>query len=142
MSYTGSGLILYIEEDENIKYCCLETKTGKYDFPKGGIDYPEHEVDCAIREAEEEANIKRGYFDFVLGIDQEKNYSCGDRLLLYLCKFDPTYINNLRILKNPETGIFEHEKVLWLTKNEANANLLPYMSDSLNWAENIILNLK
>ena len=142
MEYTGSGLILYIKENDNIKYCCLKTKKGEYDFPKGCIDYPEHEVDCAIREADEEANIKREYFDFVLGIDQDDNYNCGDRLLLYLCKFDPTYINNLRVKKNPETDIFEHEKVLWLTKSEAEENLLSYMKGSLDWAEKIVLKLQ
>ena len=141
MSYTGSGLILYIRENNEIRYCCLETKNSEYDFPKGGIDYPEHIVDCAIREAEEEANVKREYFDFTLGIDPSQNYSCGDSLLLYLCEFNPEFINNLRIKQNPETKIFEHERVLWLTKKEANPFLLKYMNKSLDWAENIILNL-
>jgi len=141
MSYTGSGLILFIDEGNNIKYCCLETSDGKYDFPKGGIDHPEHEIDCAIREAKEEANVKREYYSFVLGLDSDLNYTCGEGLLLYLCKFDPLYVNNLRIVANPETGIYEHEKVLWLNKETAEHKLLPYMSNSLEWAENKILSL-
>ena len=143
MAYTGSGLILYIiDENKNIKYCCLETDDGKYDFPKGEIDFPEHELDCAIREAEEEANIKRNYYDFVLGLDSDSNYNCSSRLLLYLCKFNPEYINNLRIKRNPKTGIFEHKKIYWLGKEEINKKILSYMKNSLDWAENKILNLK
>lgn len=142
MSYTGSGLILFIDELNDIKYCCLETHDGKYDFPKGGIDHPEHEIDCAIREAEEEANVNREYYSFILGIDPDLNYSCGDKLLLYLCKFDPLYLNNLRIIANPETGIYEHKRVLWLNRKSAETKLLPYMSDSLKWAENKILSLR
>lgn len=139
--FTGAGLILYYFDHDQLKYCILEDRKGRFDFPKGAIDNNEYPYDCAIREADEEANVKQDYFEPVLGLDPYNNFVCGDRLVLYLCKFNKENINNLRIKRNPKNGVLEHRKIMWLTKEEGNRKILSYMSGSLDWAESSVLNL-
>lgn len=136
---TGAGLILFIEESNKTKFCILVDNKNRFDFPKGALEKTEFPYDCALREAYEEANVEEKYFTPLLGTDPNNNFICGDSLVLYLCEFNPMYINNLRIKSNPENGVLEHKEILWLEKNEAQKNILSFMSKSLDWAERIIL---
>lgn len=137
---TGAGLILFVKENNEIKYCILLDNNDKYDFPKGAIEKFEFPYECALREGFEEANIESQYIKPVLGHDPGNNFLCGDNLVLYLCEFDKKYKNNLRIKRNPETDIVEHKRILWLNKLESQSNILYFMSESLEWAESKILN--
>ena len=110
MEYTGSGLILYIKENDDIKYCCLETKKGEYDFPKGCIDYPEHEVDCAIREAEEEAGLT------VRNLQKVGMKPIGRMVKYFFVTRD--YDGSVSLKPNPKTGIVEHDEYKWATIEE------------------------
>ena len=137
----GAGLILFKKESDTILFCCLEKFNGKYDLPKGGVDFGEHELDCAKREAYEEANIKERYYKFIKDDGNIVHISQNENLVLYLCKIKKDYINNLRIKRNPNTYKFEHKKIMWLTAEKIEANFPKYLRGCLFKALEKINNL-
>jgi len=158
IKYTGAGIICYIDntkgtiEDlaEDYLFLILEDKQDRYDFPKGGLDPNEPLIDCAKREAFEEANIKSSNIEKFLVDSVDKAYICGSGLVLFLAKLDIYSIGNIKIKFNHMINNFEHkQKFFYLSKEEATTNeevknketfkKMPfYLNKSLDWAYNII----
>lgn len=160
IKYTGAGIICYIDNtkgmieelDKDYLFLILEDNKDRYDFPKGGLDPNEPLLDCAKREAFEEANIKSSNIEKFLVDSIDKAYICGSGLVLFLAKLDIYSIGSIKIKFNHTINNFEHkQKFFYLTKEEATSNeekkneetfkKMPfYLNKSLDWAYNIIKN--
>lgn len=145
---TGAGIICYFDNTSNeikdltndILFLVLEDYNGKYDFPKGCIDFGEYVYDCAVRETFEESNIcEDDIAEFVVK-DLENAYMCGKGLVLFLAKLKVKSFTNVKIKKNPHTEIYEHKNFYFLAKDEVEKNLPVYLNKSIEWAYNIIKN--
>lgn len=144
---TGAGIICYIDNTKGIitdskkdfLFLILEDKNNQYDFPKGGIDINEKILDCAKREAYEEANITSLNIDRFLIDRIDKAHICGSGLVLFLAKLDIHSIESIKIKLNYEIDDYEHkQEFFYLTKEEALKKLPSYLNKSLDWAYNII----
>ena len=148
VKYTGAGIICYIDNrngviedrEKDFLFLILENKSGKYDYPKGGIDYNEDILKCAKREANEEANIKDSDIEEFIVDDLDKAFISSGCLVLFLAKLKNYSIGNIKINFNPVINDYEHENFHFLTKEQAENNMLFYLNNSLDWAYNIIKN--
>ena len=147
---SGAGIVCYFDNrlgelksyEKDILYLCLTTHKGRYDFPKGAIDYKEEIEACALRETYEECNLD--LFDFVSLSDDA--FQCGRGLFMFLGEIKLSSIKNIKIKMNPKMKIYEHAGFKLLTienilkKDEVldKPRLYSYLRDSLKWADNII----
>jgi 8-oxo-dGTP pyrophosphatase MutT (NUDIX family) len=136
---SGSGLIVATKIKNEIKFVLLKGKfkdEGKLDFPKGTVDEGESIEEAAYREAFEEANIQKG---ITTEVHNEWYTPLNSRhLYLKLVIIDQEELKNIKIKKNPHTGIVEHNGYTLLSAKEGEKDLLYYLKGSLYWAENII----
>ena len=132
---TGAGVVpifdnregIFSDLEKDILYLVLHDKKGRYDFPKGCIDfkYGENPYDCAIREMFEECNLSLNDFvdGKISGNTTEEGFMCGDRLLMFFGNV--RNISNIKIKPNPEIqakkGIdyYEHDGFSWLPYDKA-----------------------
>ena len=68
----SAGVILFRERRGKREYLLLKSRTGDWEFPKGGIENGEELQQTALREVEEEAGI--GHVNLVDGFRQEYDY--------------------------------------------------------------------
>ena len=127
---SAAGIIVYQYHGLNQLYFLglialpeFQTKNqGIYDIPKGRIDPGESEIQCAIREAQEEATIDISQIDsgpFVY-----------DRLTVWLAESYQTP----HIGVNPTTGIQEHLGYEWIKGDQMEAQCLDYLKPHIRWA--------
>jgi 8-oxo-dGTP pyrophosphatase MutT (NUDIX family) len=144
---TGAGIICYIDNTEGLieelekdyLFLTLEDKNNQYDFPKGGLNANESILDCAKREAYEEANITSLNIDRLLIDRIDKAHICGSGLVLFLAKLDIHSIESIEIKFNYEINDYEHkQEFFYLTKERVLEKLPFYLNKSLDWAYNII----
>ena len=95
---------------------------GLYDIPKGGIDPGETPLQCAIREAKEEADIDITHLD--------SGPYTHDRLTVWLAESYQT--PNIGI--NPSTGIIEHLGYDWIHSETMEQQCLDYLKPHIKWA--------
>ena len=101
----------------------FQTKNnGIYDIPKGRIDPGETALQCAIREAQEEATIDITHLDSGPYTD--------DRLTVWLAESyqDPC------IGVNPSSGIQEHLGYEWVKSETMEQYCLDYLKPHIQWA--------
>ena len=123
----GAGIVVVKKFEEEYKILGLRL-FGKYDLPKGKIEDGENAMEAAIRETEEEASITDLHFNW-----GEVAYQSGP-ITLYLAETT----QEGEVKRNPETGIFEHHGVKWLTWEEAENTLYTYLQGAATWARNVI----
>ena len=123
----GAGIVVVKKVDDVYKILGLRL-FGRYDLPKGKIEEGETSMEAAIRETEEEASITDLQFNW-----GEVAYQTGP-ITIYLAETT----QDGAIKRNPETGIFEHHGVKWLTFEEAECSLYSYLQGAATWARNII----
>ena len=132
---TGAGVVpifdnrdgKFTDLKKDILFLILHDRRGRYDFPKGCIDfkYGEQPYECAVREMFEECNLTLNDFKLkkLSGSSTEEGFMCGDRLLMFFGQVEN--ISNVKINPNPEIqktkGIdyYEHLGFSWLTYEEA-----------------------
>ena len=96
---------------------------GSFDLPKGGLDTGEDILEGALRETEEECGISN--LDFEWGYD-----SCQARnVTLFVATTNESPV----IRPNPQTGEFEHHAARWLTLDQAENMLHPYLRSAIPW---------
>ena len=145
---TGAGIICYFDNttslikglEKDIVFLVLEDHKGKYDFPKGCVDFGEYVYDCALRETFEESNISKNDIEEFTVNDIKNAHFCGEGLVLFLAKIKLESFSNVKIKKNPHTEKFEHKNFYFLRKDEVKNNLPVYLNKSIDWAYNIIKN--
>lgn len=99
-----------------------EKNQGTYDIPKGRIDPGETPLQCAIREAREEATIDITHLD--------SGPWTADRLTVWLAE---SY-QNPQIGINPTTGIQEHLGYEWVKSDQMKEQCLDYLVPHIEWA--------
>lgn len=132
---TGAGFVpvfdnrdsKFTDLDKDILYLVLHDKRGRYDFPKGCINFKhgEQPYDCAVREMHEECNLKIDDFilDKISGNSTETGFLCGEKLLMFFGFVKNIF--NVKINPNPEIqkekGIdyYEHTGFSWVTYEKA-----------------------
>ena len=125
----GAGVVVVRKFDDEYRVLGLRL-FGRYDLPKGKIEDDEDAITAAIRETEEEASISDLKFNWGM-----ETYQTGP-ITIFLAETcqDP------KVIKNPESGIFEHHGTKWLTWEEAEVSLYTYLRGSIPWAKSIIMN--
>ena len=117
-----AGIIVLKEYDD--EYLILGLRVyGSYDLPKGGVESFETDLVAAMRETEEEAGITDLDFRWGLQTTTAKNVT----LFLAVTTQEPS------IKRNPETGEYEHHAAKWLTLDQAEAKLHPYLRPTIEW---------
>ena len=98
-----------------------------YDLPKGTEEPGERKFACAIRETFEETGISIHPSEVIEG-PHKTSY-----LHMWLAIVD---INETIVIeRNPTTGLLEHEGYAWLTIDEAEALVFPYLTTFIQWAK-------
>ena len=93
-----------------------------YDIPKGRIDPGETPLQCAIREAKEEATIDITHLD--------SGPYTFDRLTVWLAEsYQEPYIGI-----NPETKMREHLSYKWVKSDQMELKCLDYLKPHIQWA--------
>ena len=126
----GAGFIVVRYFPEGIRVLALEVN-GKYDLPKGRADITDNNIlITAVRECQEESGILIFPQDMKWGFDSiNLNHLT---IFLAMTERDPI------ILPNPHSGIYEHERALWLTWDEIKNKIYPYLATAIDWAESKI----
>ena len=95
---------------------------GIYDIPKGHIDPGELPLQCAIREAKEEATIDITHLD--------SGPYTYDRLVVWLAESYQTPCIGL----NPISMKQEHQSYEWVKSEHMEAQCLDYLKPHIHWA--------
>lgn len=128
---SSAGIVIVKKFNNDWKVLGLLT-SGKYDIPKGIKEKNETDLETAIRETYEESNLKLS----------DKNFKWGKKSL----KVEPITIflaevwDNPMIIKNPKTGIYEHELAEWLSWDEMTEHVKEYLAPAILWAKKIVEN--
>ena len=127
---SAAGIIVYQDQGPDKLYFLglialpeFQTKNqGIYDIPKGRIDPGETPLQCAIREAHEEATINITHLD-------SGPYS-HNRLTVWLAEsYQEPYIGI-----NPETKTQEHLGYEWVKGEQMESQCLDYLRPHIQWA--------
>ena len=127
---SAAGIIVYQDHGHDKLYFLglialpeFQTKNqGIYDIPKGRIDPGETPLQCAIREAREEATIDVTHLD--------SGPYTYDRLTVWLAEsYQEPHIG-----VNPETKIQEHLGYEWVKSEQMEAQCLDYLKPHIRWA--------
>lgn len=122
----GAGIVVLKELADEYRVLCLRLHND-YDIPKGIMESGESPIQAAIRETGEEAGIYD--LDFRWGRKSIK--------LSALTIFIAVTTDEPTIMKNPQTGILEHDDADWLTFDEALDGVYGYLKPAIVWADRI-----
>ena len=158
---TGAGVVpvfnnkdgIYSDLSKDLLYLVLIDRRGRYDFPKGSKNFNEGETnfECAIREMDEECNLRPSHFKMLNG--EEDSVICGDSLVMYFGIV--TSIENVKLKPNPELldkgkTFYEHSGFKWMTyeevlayddeaeKTKLRSFLIPAIEGANDWINKII----
>lgn len=104
-----------------------EIKPGYWEWPGGHLDDEDNSVeDGAVRELEEEANLKcdpekvqfLGYQEIKRPQVEDKNIEITVKRHYFLAT---EWENEPKIVPNPESGVLEHDDLKWATRKEINS---------------------
>lgn len=128
----GAGVVVLKKFDNEYKILCLytENKKGirKYDLTKGKVDKGESEFEAAVRETYEEAGIKNLKFKW------GRARLNKDKVTMFIA-----VTNDMpKILKNPESGDYEHDGFEWNSPDVAYVLLPGFLKPFATWAKKII----
>ena len=127
---SAAGFVIFKDTGKNnILFLGLEAlpvfqkkNHGLYDIPKGRIDPGETTIQCAIREAREEASIDITHLD--------SGPYIHDSLVVWLTENHQEPFINV----NPATGIQEHIGYRWIKPEVMEAQCLDYLKPHIRWA--------
>jgi 8-oxo-dGTP pyrophosphatase MutT (NUDIX family) len=122
---TAAGFVVLRKIGDEFKVLGL-LQQERYDLPKGHVEIGESPLEAAFRETEEEANITRMTFNWGL-----EHVLINDRLVMYVAVTD----QEGSVSPNPDTGMYEHEEVHWLSFDEAIENCIEFLVPAVIWAK-------
>jgi|1_EtaG_2_1085319.scaffolds.fasta_scaffold02542_7 bis(5'-nucleosidyl)-tetraphosphatase len=123
----GAGIVVVRKIDNEWKVLGLKIY-GRYDIPKGKIESGESSLDAAVRETIEEAGISD--LNFRWGLSSIK----ANHVTLYIAQTS----QEGEIKPNPETGIYEHHGIKWMSWEDLQYNIHPYLAHAISWAKDIV----
>ena len=130
MSWSAGVVIVKRDILGEWKFLALKKFNGQYDIAKGIVEPGEKNLECAIREAEEEASITLSDDNFIWG---EKSISYG-RGIAYLAISEDTP----KVKPNPETDELEHKSASWVSFDEMIVNVSDFLRPAILWAYRVI----
>lgn len=113
----------------------------EWEFPKGRRNYKETDIECAIREFEEETGFKREHIDLVENIIPYEEYFIGSNFKAYKHKF---YLANTTFSTDDLTKFQKTEvsKMMWMNIDQCLSHIRPYNLEKKKIVSNIDKMLK
>jgi len=112
---------------EIIKNSKTEWSETEWEFPKGRRNYHEKDLDCAIREFEEETGYDRSYLNIIENVIPYEEIFVGSNNKSYKHKYFLAYMHNSTCSeKNPKHQTSEVSKTEWKTVEECLSSIRPY----------------
>jgi len=102
-----------------------------WDFPKGRVEAGEEQLQTALREAREEADLSDLALDWGEAFAETAPYSRGKVARYYLAR---TEREDVVLPVNPELGHPEHHEGRWVDLDRASALLPARLQPILSWA--------
>ena len=108
----------------------------EWEFPKGRRNFRENDIDCALREFEEETGISRNNINVIENIVPYEEYFIGSNFKTYKHKFYISYIecNNIDLSKFQTSEV---SKLEWKTLEQCIKCIRPYNLEKINIIQNI-----
>src|SRR3990167_472642 len=121
-------MVVKMFEDEP-RFLALLSSKG-WDITKGHQEFGESPLNCALLEASEEAGIDR--IRFTWGMD---HFKIDDNLTIFVSETR----QEPKIKPNPKTKETEHASHRWMTYPEMVVNVMPFLRESIEWAQDKIV---
>lgn len=139
--HRSAGVIVVRCDDGVWKMLCLRLYNS-WDVPKGSIEEGESEFVAAIRETKEEAGLSDISFPWGKSYEvfrrMKKESSLDTVVKKEVMLFVGTTQQEPVIAANPVSGKFEHHGYAWLTFDEAEKKLNPYLRPCATWARAVV----
>ncbi len=118
--------------DKLINQCKSRWSEPEWGFPKGRRNYLEKDIDCAIREFEEESGISKHEIDLVLNIIPYEETFMGSNFKSYKHKYYLAFrkTNSLSLPSNFQKT--EVSKINWFTYEECLKKIRPYNLEKID----------
>jgi len=108
----------------------------EWGFPKGRKNYQEYDIDCAIREFEEETGYKRDNITLINNILPLEEIFVGSNYKSYKHKYYIAFMKNINLINNNYND-FEVGELRWCSYNEVLNLIRPYNLDKLNLIKSV-----
>ena len=131
MTILSAGIIP-VSFRESIPYFLILRCYSYWDFPKGLVEDGEDPWQAAKRELKEETNLNYGDTRWGNIFYETEVYSNHKTARYYLAEVSNP--NDVKILPNPLTGIYEHHEFRWGTYDETFHLLGPRIQKALSWS--------
>ena len=111
----------------NLQYFVDDSKTSylmtEWEFPKGRRNYRENDLDCAVREFQEETNYREDDYRLITNISPFTEEFVGENRVRYKYLYYIGYLLNhdkiVYIDKDNKDQVTELKDIKWVTKSEA-----------------------
>ena len=113
---------------ENCEYKWNEPEWG---FPKGRRNYQEKDLNCALREFEEETGYLKSNIQLIQNVIPYEEIFTGSNMKSYKHKYFLGYIDH-NIIKTRDFQKSEVSKIKWLTFEECKKNIRDYNLEKIN----------
>lgn len=128
----GVVIVKNTDKDKNKIEILLMRNMDYWDFPKGKIEKNESKIQAAIREVKEETTIEDLNFKWSKAYYSTYPYGINKKIVHYFVA--ETKKEKIKLEKNPETGIIEHDEFRWVSITEAEKILNKRVNKVLKWA--------
>jgi len=126
----GAGFIIFNDKDQVLTLVVDEElakrNNGVLDLPKGVIEDGESVWDCAVRECYEECGIKIATTNLEWGLAPLQ----FGNLSMFLARTNEHGSLN----RNPKTGLYEHQMILWDKPSIITTSLYDYLKPIMHQA--------
>lgn len=118
----------------NLQYFVDNSKTSylmtEWEFPKGRRNYRENDLDCAVREFQEETNYREDDYRLIMNISPFTEEFVGENRVRYKYLYYIGYLLNhdkvVYIDKDNKDQVTELKDIKWVTKSEALSMIRDY----------------
>lgn len=136
MTKLQSAGVIIVRFEKETPYFLLLRSFDFWDFPKGNIERDENKIQAAIREVKEESGIEDLNFKWGKTYYETESFGRSNKVVFYFIA--ETESINVKIEKNPETGLVEHDEYRWVSYDEAKLLTKNRIHRAMSWAMNRI----
>jgi len=120
-----------------IKQSATNWKETEWEFPKGRRNNKEKDLDCALREFEEETGISKEKITVIENIIPFEEIFIGTNYKSYKHKYFLAYMKNVENIDLDNFQISEVSKLEWKTLEECSESIRPYNLEKKELINNI-----
>jgi 8-oxo-dGTP pyrophosphatase MutT (NUDIX family) len=118
--------------DSLIKECSYEWDEPEWGFPKGRRDYNEKDMDCALREFEEETGLSKDNVSIVQNIVPIEEIFTGSNYKSYKHKYYMGFINDVTSKSTENYQKSEVSKLEWKYFDDCIQSIRPYNLEKID----------